>query len=154
MIKKSGSIIFFLLFTLSVFAQDAAGVFLEKYGKDDNLEVISIGKKMFGMMDDASIGDLDIKAVIDGLENIKIIKSKDANLNDDYFDSAMKTLEKSGEYQQLKTNGNFSVLMIKENRNVVKELVFISTDSDNGFSLISLTGNIDMDMLTKISKKY
>lgn len=153
--KKVFLTFFFSFAVLSVFSQDLVTSFLEKYGKDDNLEVISIGKKMFGMMSDISIGDVELQDFICGLENIRVVTSRDNNLNQEYYASVQKMIKKNKKFQELvsvsKPDENM-IVMIKENKGIVKELIFLAGQS-NGFTLISMTGDIDMDTLTKYSEK-
>lgn len=155
MMKKYALIVFLSFVSASLFAQDMVTSFLEKHRKDDALEVVTIGKTMFGRMDEISVGDLDVKEFIDGLDNIQIVTSKDAAMDSDYYSSAEQLLKKDSNFRELVTVDNLNektTMMIKESRGVVKELILLSGGS-NGFSLISMTGDIDLEKLMQNSEK-
>lgn len=151
--RKYGLIIILSFVSFSGFAQDMVTSFLEKHRKDDALEVVTIGKTMFGRMGEISIGDLDIKEFIDGLDNIQIISSKDSSLDSDYYSSAEQMLNRDPSFQELASlnkPGGKVLMMIKESRGIVKELILLSGES-GGFSLISMTGDIDLEKLMEYS---
>jgi hypothetical protein len=140
-----------------VFAQEIANLFLEKFDKDDNLEIISIGKKMFQMMENAS-SNTDFNEAIKGLEKIVVISSKDSVFNNEYYDSAYEILtgkRKDGFESLLSTKEEKGelIVMAKESKGIIRELVLLQGDKIKYFSLISLCGNIDLKTLAKYSEK-
>ncbi|MDR1369803.1 MAG: DUF4252 domain-containing protein [Dysgonamonadaceae bacterium] len=141
----------------AAFSQEVANLFLEKFNNDDHLEVISIGKKMFQMMADASIDDGEFNKTIKGLEKIIVISSTDSTLSSEYYDSACEILakKKNGFETLLSTKDGKEelVVMSKESKGVIKELVLLQIDKVNNFSLISLSGDINLKTLAKYSEK-
>jgi len=140
----------------SAFSQDAVSSFLERYNNDDNLEVVSIGKKMFQMMTDISSDDEDFNNAIKGLEQLIVISSIDSTLNNEYYNSALAILtkKKSG-FETIissKEGQEELVIMSKETKGIIRELVLLQKDNKNNFSLISLSGEIDLKNLIKYSK--
>jgi hypothetical protein len=152
--KKIYSIVLFSVFSLNIFAQDVVASFLDKYGKDEGLEWISIGKKMFDKMEKQSLGTPELRETIQGLENIQIITSEDAALSEAYYNSAIALLSKDTDYTEL-----FSMDMedqqitvkMKGTKSAVNELIILLSNSD-GFNLISMLGkNINLSLLAQYS---
>jgi hypothetical protein len=130
--------------------QTIANSFLEKYGKEDNLEVITIEKKMFDQIEEQSLGSPELLKVIKGLENIQIIVSKDTDLSKEYYDAAYSILEKAQDLTELYSveSEKLQLLVkVKETKQAVNELIILSSDS-KGFSLINLTGKINLELLS------
>jgi hypothetical protein len=135
--------------SLSIPAQTVATSFLEKYGKEDNLQVISIGKKMFDRIEEQSLGSPELREVIKGLENIQIVASEDTDLSKEYYDVVYSMLEKIHDLTELysvKNEASQLLVKVKETKEAVNELIILSEDS-KGFSLINLTGNINLELL-------
>jgi hypothetical protein len=152
--KKHAFIFFFISISFSISAQSIAFSFLNKHEKDDNLEVVSIGKKMLEKMSRLTSEDSDLQNAIKGLENICIVSSKDTVLNREYYNSAQNLLSKSKGFESLfsmNTKDEELVIMIKESKGYIKELVVLS-DQPDGFNLISITGNINLDVLINYSE--
>lgn len=153
---------FLLIILLSVLSypissQEIANSFLEKYNNDDNLEIISIGKKMFQMMEKVSEKSTDFSNVIKGLEKIVVISSKDSTLNHEYYNSAYEILTKKKNcfdtLLSVKEGNGHLIIMAKESKGIVKELVLLQKADNEDFSLISLCGIIDLKNLAKYSEK-
>jgi hypothetical protein len=141
--------------TFSLLAQEMSNSFLEKYGKDTSLEVITIGKKMLSsIISDSSIADSQLKEAINGVENILIISSKDKSLNNDYYRSAVTLITNNKNFRELLSINQEEeslLVMIKENKGIVHELILLSNRADI-FNFISLKGNIKLDLIAKYSK--
>ena len=138
------------------FSQEVANSFLEQFNNDDNLEIVSIGEKMFQMMAEASSGNEEFNSAIKGLEKLVVISSTDSTLNNEYYNSAFAILtkKKSG-FETLissKEGQEELVIMSKESKGIIRELVLLQKDKRNNFSLISLFGEIDLKNLVKYSK--
>jgi hypothetical protein len=146
--------IVFTVMTCSLHAQEIIISFLDKYGKDENIEVVTIGKKMFDLMKSDSIADDKLQEAIHGLENIQIVSCKDKALNSDYYNLAYDLLAKNKNYTELVSINNEEgslIVMIKEIKGTVSELVLLTNNSDD-FNLISLKGCINLDLLAKYSQ--
>jgi hypothetical protein len=154
MIGKYTYICIFFWINSSVSAQDIVKSFVDKHGKDDNLEIITIGKKMMETMYALISDNPDLTEAIKGMETIRIISSKDLDLNKEYYDSARKLLSKSKgmkEFFSMSEENNELLIMIRESKNCIKELILLSEQSDE-FNLISISGTIDLDVLLKYSE--
>jgi len=152
--KKQGFFFLFLLMSLSGSAQDVIASFLDKHGKDDNLEVVSIGKKMMEAIGMLTSDNPDLTKAIKGLETIRIVSSKDKDLNKEYYKSAQKLASKSKglkEFFSMNEDDKELMVMIRESKGDVKELILLSEQAD-GFNLISISGAINLDDLIKYSE--
>jgi hypothetical protein len=146
--------IVFTLTTCSLYAQELVNSFLDKYGKDENIEVVTIGKKMLDRMKIDSIADNKLQEAIQGLESIRIISCKDKTLNNDYYNLACDLLEKNKNFTELVSinNGDGSLIVtVKEIKGTVSELILLANNSGD-FNLISLKGCIKLDLLAKYSQ--
>ena len=155
MMGKYIFIYIFIWINFSATAQDIVKSFIDKHGKDDNLEVITIGKKMIETMYTLSLDNTDLTDAIKGLEKIRIISSKDLDLNKEYYNSARNLLSKSRgmkEFFSMSRDNNELLIMIRESRKSIKELILLSGQSD-GFSLISVSGMINLDVLLNYSER-
>jgi len=145
---------FFIGFHLAVLAQDIISSFLDKHEKDDNLEIVSIGKKMMESIGALSSDNPDFAEAIKGLETIRIVSSKDQDLNKDYFLSAQALLSKTKglkNYFTINEENKELIVMIRESKGCIKELILLSEQPD-GFNLISLSGTINLDDMQKYSE--
>jgi len=152
--NKSTVLCIFLWISLSVSAQDIISSFIDKHEKDDNLEVISIGKKMMRTLDSLTTDNPDLKEAIKGLETIRIVSSKDRDLDGEYYDCARDLLSKSKglkEILSINEEDKELIVMIRESKNLVKELILLSEKPEK-FNLISISGNINLDVLLKYSE--
>jgi hypothetical protein len=155
MIRKYKLIGIIIWINFSVSAQDVITSFLEKHRKDDNLEVVSIGKKMIETLCDLSSDNPELKDAIEGLENIRIVTSKDRELDKEYYNSARELASKCKEmeeYFSVNEENKELIVMIKESKGSVKELVLLSEQPEE-FNLISISGMINLDLLLKYSEK-
>ena len=157
MINKYLLFCFLLLrISLPVSAQDIISSFVDKHGKDDNLEIVSIGKKMLKTMDSLTTDNPDLKAAIKDLESIRIVSSKggDRDLDSEYFNTARDLLSKSKdlkEFFSMDEQNKELIVMIKESKDSIKELILLSKQPDE-FDLISISGIINLDVLLKYSE--
>jgi len=153
MMGKNIFICIFIWIYSSVSAQDIVKSFMDKHGKDDNLEIITIGKKMMETMYALTIDNPELTEAIKGMETIHIVSSKDMDLNKDYYNTARQLLSKSKgikEFFSMSGENNELLIMIRESKKSIKELILLSEQPD-GFNLISISGTIDLDVLLKYS---
>ncbi|MDR1631412.1 MAG: DUF4252 domain-containing protein [Dysgonamonadaceae bacterium] len=162
-LRKYGLFLFFVQWGVVLEAQELISSFLNEYGKDNRLEVVTIGKKMLGTMSGLSSGREDLselQAAIKGLENIYIVTSKDTTLNDtilnrEYYDSCRQLMKNTGFNVIFSGNEDPEGLFVigtKESKGAVKELALLFLDKDGRFNLIQMTGVIDLNMLVKYSE--
>ncbi len=151
--KKITFIALFLISVCVVSAQDFASTFLNKHA-DKDLEVVSIGKQMLSMVSGMSANDQELKEAIQGLESIKIITSDVKECAQKSFKNAYAMLTKKSagfeEVMSVKEENEETYIMTREESGVVKDLVFISSDSGS-FNMICLSGVINMATLAKLS---
>ena len=152
--RKYKLICLFVWINLSVSAQDIVRSFLDKHAQDDNLEIVTIGKKMLGMMDTLTLDNPDLTEAIKSLETIQIISSKELDLNKEYFNSARTLLSKSKkmkEFFSMSEDDNELLVMVSESKGYIRELILLSEQQEE-FSLISISGKISLDILLKYSE--
>jgi len=152
--KKHLFICLFIGINLTVSAQDIIASFLEKHGKDDSLEVISIGKKMMETIGALISDNPDLTEAIKGVEMIRIVSSRDRDLNKEYYNTAQKLLSKSKgleEFFSMSEEDKELMVMIRESKGNIKELLLLSEQPD-GFNLISISGTINLDDLLNYSE--
>lgn len=147
-------VLIFLLFPLWLNTQAQAIIcsFLEKHGKDESIELTNIGRKMIAAMEEETDSYSKLADIISELDNISIISSTDSMLIDEYYRSGSSLLEKNKDYQSFYTEeGNelIKVAVRKENE-LIKELVILFK-SLSSFNLVSLTGNISLEVLADYS---
>jgi len=156
MMGRTIFILFFIWINSSVLAQDIVKSFIDKHGKDDNLEIITIGKKTMETMYPLISENPDLIEVIKSLESIRIISSKDMEINKEYYDSARELLSKSKRMKELFSMSEENkelIITIRESKNSIKELILLS-EQDDGFNLISISGAINLDVLLKYSEDF
>jgi len=154
MMNKFLLLCFFLQLSLLAPAQDVIASFVDKHVKDDNLEVVSIGKKMINSLDSMTTDNPDLKEAIKGLETIRIVSSKDRDLDKEYYNSARELLSKSKglkEFFSMDENDRELIVMIRESKNSVRELILLSKQPEE-FNLISISGIINLDVLLNYSE--
>ena len=141
--------------TTNLSAQDPVATFMDMHGADDNLEIISIGRRMFEKMDGLPVGDPELKEAIKGLETIRIVTSKDTLLNKEYYDSAHKLLERCKGFEKILSineEDRSIVVLVKETKGgAVKELLLLS-GRGAGFNLVSMSGDINLNTWIKYSE--
>lgn len=159
-LRKYGLLLFFIRWGFALEAQELVSSFLDEYGKDNRLEVVTIGRKMLDRMSGLSSGqeeDLaELQAAIKGLENLCIVTSKDTVLNGEYYASCRQMLKDTGFNVIFSGNENADELFVvgtKESKGAVKELALLFLDKNGRFNLIQMTGVIDIDTLVKYSEK-
>ena len=153
--KKIGISLLICCISVVTSAQSVVASFLDKYNEDENLQVVSIGKKMFGKMMELSLGNSELQEAVKGLENIRIITSEDSVLNDEYYDSACVLLSKEEDFVELYSVEDEMLQVIvkmKQSKGVVSELIMLSCTHEY-FNMTFITGDIDLEMLAKYSSR-
>jgi hypothetical protein len=152
-IRHQALLLALLLLGTSAFAQDdAIGKFFGKYVDDPKFTVISVSPRMFRLLSKVNWDTIpsDLKKTVTGLQSLRVLTTE--TTPEHYFKEAM-TLIDHKEYEDLitvrstKTNVRF---LIKETGNKISELLMLSED-DDGFTLMSFVGDIDLDKLSRLS---
>lgn len=157
--KKLFSILSIFIFFLPVQAQNGViSYFLDTYKENENLEVVTIGKQMIELICAMDTKGQGIEDALKQLESIQIISSGDSTLNKEYYETAHKLLTKKSqgfkELFSIKDPDENMLIMVKENKGIISELVLLSQGKNNrNFQIISLNGKIDLDKLAAITKK-
>ena len=141
-------------------AQNSSAIALfDKYGGKDGYTTVSISKELFGMFADMDSDDPDmveVKAMMEQLEGIKILMYE-AEATDDAELSKFR-----GEVGKLQVEGYTELMVVKQTGEEVKFLskkkgdkigellLVINGEKEAGF--IAITGTIDMNTIGKLSK--
>ena len=155
----------FVMFSFFVNAQSPVDKIYEKYSGQDNFTAVNFSKEMFQMIQQMNTGDsasADInnaKQIVDQLNGVKVLMYS--------FDSTRvsKAVSIYNEFAGAYSSNSYKELMtIQEGRQYVKfmtkqgsssgkvsEFVMLMKDKDE-VGVISLTGNIDLASISKMSK--
>jgi len=151
--RKLSILIVLLVATTGVFAQDdAIGKFFGKYVEDSRFTVVSVSPKMFRLLSKVNWDTIpaDLKQTVTRLHSLRILSTETTPLQ--FYKEALSKIDMK-EYEELITirsrNDNVR-FVIKEAGGVVHELLMIAVDED-GFTLLSFTGDIDLDKLSRLS---
>ena len=158
------TIVAFLMISLFTNAQSPIDKVFEKYAGQEGFTTVNISKEMFDMLQQVAAGSdkdttmNDIKTIMRQLTGVKV-------LNFD-FDSTniVKAVAVYNEFSGVFPAGTYKELMtINEGRQFVKfltkqdangkiaEMVMLAKDKHE-VTVLSLTGNIDLAYLSKLSK--
>jgi hypothetical protein len=152
-IRKLIILLPFLLWGVSSYAQDdAIGKFFGKYMDDDRFSVVSISPKMFRLLTKVNWDTVspDMKQTISKIQSLRIL-STNATPRQFYKEAIAKlNLNDYEELITVRSKGDNVHFMIKENGNLIHELLMISVD-DDGFTLMSFVGDIDLDKMARLS---
>jgi hypothetical protein len=154
----------FVMISFLAHAQSAIDKIYEKYSGQDGFTAVNFTKEMFQMIQQMSVGDSsgadikDAKQIVDQLTGVKVLMYK--------FDSSgvMKAVSIYNEFTGAYSSSSYKELMtIQEGRqfikfltkqgsnNKVSEFVMLMKDKSE-VGVISLTGNIDLASISKMSK--
>ena len=142
-----------LLLSLHGFAQnDAIGKFFSQYENDDKFTVVSVSPRMFKMMSKIKWDDVsaDVKQTIQQITSLRILTTESNGLQ--YYKEAIKKLNVA-EYEELmtvKSEGDHVKFLAKEKNNIITELLMLVGGDE--FVLMSITGNIDLDKISKLGE--
>lgn len=140
--------------TASVMAQDAIDRFFSNYADDPEFTSIVISSKMFGLFSEMETDDPDNEEVLEAMQKltgIRIITTGDESSDIDY----KKAITKVGkEYEMLMSVDEKDEkirFFVREENDEIAELFMIVGGEGNLF-LMSISGVIDLDQISKISK--
>lgn len=142
-----------LVLTSGVFAQDdAIGKFFGKYIDDSRFTVVSVSPKMFRLLSKVNWDTIpaELKQTVTRLQSLRILSTE--TTPQQFYKEALSRIDMK-EYEELITirNKNDNVrFVIKEAGGTIHELLMIAADED-GFTLLSFTGDIDLDKLSRLS---
>jgi hypothetical protein len=131
--------------------------FFDKYGSDTSFTIINISPKMFNLFSqvDLDTGDPQAQEIMDvaqKLTGLRIITKDHVSNGTQLFHEAANML--SNKYEELMTirdHGNDMKFLIKQGNNgIIHELVMLVGGEDEFFAM-SLTGDIDLNEISKIA---
>ena len=152
-IRKLSVLAGLLVVSAGVFAQDdAIGKFFGKYVDDSRFTIVSVSPKMFRLLSKVNWDTIpsDLRQTVTRLHSLRILSTE--TTPQQFYKEALSRIDMK-EYEELITirdkqdNVRF---VIKETGGIVHELLMIAVD-DDGFTLMSFTGDIDLDKLSRLS---
>lgn len=143
-----------MLFSLSVFSGDFVNQFIEQYGSSERpLDNVNIGKTMLEKMAD-NTSDEELKNAFKELKSIRIVSSSNQEDSQYFFEKANNLVKESfydyEEVASVNTNSKVSVYLKRESSDM-QDLILITIDNSGKFSLITLSGKIDFNSISKLS---
>lgn len=150
----------FLITTVFALAQDSPTAKLfAKYSGKDGFTTVSISKELFGLFSNIDSEDQDmqdVKDMMNQLEGIKILMydADDGSENElANFRNEMSKFNLDGfsELMTVKEKGEQVTFLARKNGENVSELLLLLDEGDEA-GFISITGNIDMNTVAKLSK--
>lgn len=148
---------FFVLIAASAFSQnDGITRFFNQYMEDERFTVVSVSPKMFSLVSKISTDDEDwekFREVIGGLTGLRVLTADSISNGVSMYKEALGKVP-TGEYSELLTvrDGQENVrIWTKDNGNIINELLLLVGSPDE-FVLLSLTGKIDLDKVSELSK--
>lgn len=141
------------MFSLSVLAQESAlNKFFDKYEDEDNFISINLSTNLLNKM----VSDKEAKAALEGIEKIKILAysaKKGDNAGERYYEEVRNAIPKRQfeDLMVIKSDEGQVNFKIHEEGDKVTELVLIA-GSYEGFVLLSLLGDINLDKLSELAE--
>lgn len=147
---------FLLAAQLGTAQNDAIVRFFDKYMSEERFTVVFVSPKLFEMVAKIDTDDPDWEKVRPMLSDLKGLRVLTADSIADGMELYKEALSKIPvkEYAELLTvrDGQENVrIWIKESGNVIDELLLLVGSPDE-FVLLSLTGKIDLDKVSELSK--
>jgi len=158
------AILAFLMASLYTNAQSPVDKIFEKYAGQEGFTSVNVSKEMFQMIQQMAAGSAndtsmkDLKVIMEQLSGLKVLSF--------HFDSTKisKAVSVYNEFSSLFPASSYKELMtVNEGREYIKfltkqdasgkiaEMVMLAKDK-NEVTVLSLTGNIDLSYLSKLSK--
>jgi len=147
----------FLMIAAAVPAQNDAIIrFFNQYVEDERFTVVSVSPKMFSLVSKISTDDEDwekFREVVGDLTGLRVLTSDSISNGVTLYKEALSKVP-TGEYSELLTvrDGQENVrIWIKDKGNIIDELLLLVGSPDE-FVLLSLTGKIDLDKISNLTK--
>ena len=135
---------------------DAITRFFEKYMDDERFTVVYVAPKLFDMIGKIETDDPDwetYREVVGDLTGLRVLTADSITDGIALYKEAVSKVP-ANEYSELLTvhDGQENVrIWIKDSGNIVHELLLLVGSPDE-FVLLSLTGKIDLDKISTLSK--
>ncbi len=154
--KRYIVLIIFVLAAMSLSAQNKViDKMFEKYGDRDGYTSVVITKYMFNLFSSVETEEDDeYLNMIKNLKNIRILSGPEGGEEGvNFYEEIMGKLPEK-EYEELmviRESGTNIKFLVKEDKDIITELLMVVGGKDENV-LISITGNIDMKTVSKLSK--
>ncbi|NLJ00342.1 MAG: DUF4252 domain-containing protein [Bacteroidales bacterium] len=154
--KRVFLILLSFAFPFAMFPGDFVNRFIEKYSENERpLTNVNIGKTMLDRMTE-NTNDEELKNAFKELKSIRMVSSEDEEDSRYYYHKAHELVKEAfSEYEEMvsvnESNSKISVFMKRES-DEQQDLILITIDNSDGFSLITVSGKIDFDSISKLSK--
>lgn len=152
-------IIFSLLFSsMNLFAGDFITRFMEKYSENkQGINNVNIGRSMLEKMA-SHTEDEDLKKTFNNLNSIRIITSESRKDSKDYFNKAQELVnEEFSDFKEMvsvnEKKAKMNVLFKKTDEKN-QELILLGLDADDKLTIISISGKIDFNSISKLSNTF
>lgn len=135
---------------------DAITRFFNKYTDDERFTVVYIAPKLFHMVSKIETDDPEwetYREVVADLTGLRVLTSDSVGNGLELYREALSKVP-TGEYSELLTvrDGQENVrIWIKDSGNIIHELLLLVGSPDE-FVLLSLTGKIDLDKISTLTK--
>ncbi|MCC6460009.1 MAG: DUF4252 domain-containing protein [Saprospiraceae bacterium] len=146
-----------LLLSASAGAQnDAINRFFAQYMEDERFTVVFVSPKMFNLVSKISTDDEEwekFRGIVGDLTGLRVLTADSIGNGTALYKEALAKVP-TGEYSELLTvrDGNENVrIWTKDSGAVINELLLLVGSPDE-FVLLSLTGRIDLDKISELSK--
>ena len=156
--KKVIVLIVLFVFSGSLMAQnDAISKFFTKYAEDESFTVVNVSSKAFSLFADIDAEDPDEKEALEAmskLEGLRVLALDDSTRGEQIYKEALSLIP-SKDYEELMTVRHESQdmkFLIKDSGGKISELLMV-TGGEEGFFIISLVGEIDLNQISKLSGK-
>lgn len=142
-----------LLLSAGAFCQDdAIGKFFGKYLDDSRFTVVSVSPKMFRLLSKVKWDSIptDLQQTVTRLQSLRILSTETTPMV--FYKEALAAIDRK-QYEDLitvRSNKDNVRFMVRDDGKVIRELLMIAVD-DNGFTLMSFVGDIDLDKLSRLS---
>ena len=153
--KRSFLIVFTLFLATSIFANDFIGKFLKECVETDRpVSNVNIGNTMLNKMA-ANTSDEELKATFRELTSIRIITTESKSDSKYYFEKAKQLISSdfTDYLEVVSVNERRSKINIRMKKIDEKnqDLILIALDDDNKLTIITVSGNIDFNSISKLS---
>ena len=143
--------------TSSLFAQNKTlERYFDRYQEDQRFTTVSVSSRMFGLFADFDMDDPEEAELVEAISKLKGLKMLIGEQVDNataLFEEAQKENESSmEELMSVRDGGNEFVFYVKETGGTISELMMIGHEQSQ-FMMMSLTGEIDLAMLSRLSQK-
>lgn len=140
-----------LLMCFSAAAQDnIVTEFQKKFGKEVKFTSVNISPKMFEMMAAVADDGSDEMAFMRELTGFKLISTE--SVNPKFMEHATALIAKSGleELMSVQDDEDNVLMYVREHKGKISEVVIAIQDTTE-FVLLTITGNIDLKQISKLT---